>query len=159
MKSIFRTLFSKSNKIKKQDQLFFMKTENVLKTEENKSGVIVAIKYDKKYLFEEIKLSEPPIILTKKQGVSKVIQDLEIKYCNPGSIFDDLLEIKNRKKGISILHISSKDKSFLYGEHQGLEIVELTRNKILLEGEEADVFFTVDNEIVQNIIHQNLKDK
>lgn len=153
MKSIFGTLFGKVENVKKQDRLFFMKTENVLETEENKSGVIVAIKHDEKYKFEEIKLSELPVVIMKKRGISKVIQNLEIKYENPGAVFYDLSEIKKRKKGVSILHISHKNNSFLYGEHQGLEIMELTENKIILEGEEADVFFAVDFNLAQNIIH------
>ena len=153
MKSIFESLFGKKED-NKVHHLFFMKTENVIKTEEDKTGLIINIIHDEKYKFEEIALTEKPQIVTKQRGVSKVMQDLELTYKNPGAILNDLTFLKNDKKGISILHIDPYKKCSLYGEHKGLEIVELSENKIVLEGEEADTFFSVDYDLAVKIIHE-----
>lgn len=146
IKSFFESLFLGDKKETEVHKLYFMKTENVLETEEDNTGLIINIKHDSKYKFEIIALTEEPKIITKTKGVSKVIQDLELHYKNPGAIFNDLENIKDKRKGISILHIDPYKRCFLYGEHKGLEIVELTRDKIVLEGEEADTFFKVKYE-------------
>ena len=129
-----------------------MKTENILNTEEDKTGLIVQIEHDTKYKFEEIQLIEKPEIETKKKGMSAVVQDLKLKFKNPGGIYNDLVNIKEKGKGISILHISPKGQVYLYGEHEGLQIVEISEDTLVLEGEEADTFFYVDYELAIKLI-------
>lgn len=155
MKSFFESLFFGKKEDSPKHHLFFMKTENVMKTEEDKAGQIINIIHDLKYKFEEIALKETPHIITKQRGTSSVIQDLELVYKNPGAVFNDLEAIKNNKKGISILHIDPYQKCSLYGEHKGLEIVELTKEKIILEGQEADTFFSVSYDLALKIIHES----
>ena len=154
MKGFFESIFKKNDSEEIKDKLFFIKTENILTRDENKSGVIVAVELDPKYKFYAIKLEEKPIIVSKKRGISKVMQDLRLVYGNPGAIMDDLQGIKNTKKGVSILHIDQYDNCFLYGEHKGLEIVELTEKTIILEGEESDSFFEVDFELSKAITEE-----
>ncbi|NPA68115.1 MAG: hypothetical protein GXO50_05855, partial [Chlorobi bacterium] len=60
--------------------------------------------------------------------------------------------IKKKGKGISILHLSPNNTAYLYGEHNGLKIVEVTENTLILEGTEADTFFNVDFELALKII-------
>ena len=129
-----------------------MKTENILDTDEDKTGLIIKIDHDPKYKFEEIQLTEKPKIETIKRGMTKVVQDLCLKYKNPGPIYNDLVALKEKDKGISILHLSPNNQAYLYGEHQGLQIIEVTENTLKLEGEEADTFFFVDYELALKII-------
>lgn len=137
-----------------------MKTENILNTDEDKTGLIIDIQHDAKYKFEEIQLIEKPEIETKKKGMTKVVQDLKLEYKNPGGIYNDLLNLKDSKKGISILHINPKNNVYLYGEHKGLEIIEITEDTLVLEGEEADTFFYVDYNLAMKLIEikENIND-
>ncbi len=151
MKDFFQSLFKKNDKDEIKDKLYFIKTENILHRDEDKRGLIIGFDLDPKYEFYEIKITERPKIINKKEGVSKVIQDLSLVYGNPGAIKSDLEGIRDTKKGLSILHINEYNKCFLYGEHKGLEIVELTENSIVLEGEESDSFFEVDYNLSQKI--------
>ena len=152
MKAFFNTLFRTFYREPKPHRIFFMKTENILNTEADKAGLIIDIKHDNKYKFEEIKLSEKPIIETIQKGISSVNQDLVLKYTNPGGIYNDLNAIRNNKKGISILHLSPNNQAYLYGEHKGLQIIDISENTIILEGEEADTFFNVDFELAVKVI-------
>ena len=152
MKSFFETLFRTFYREPKPHRVFFMKTENILDTEADKAGVIIDIQHDPKYKFEEIKLSEKPIIETVQKGMSAVTQDLILKYTNPGGIYNDLNAIKENNKGISILHLSPNNQAYLYGEHKGLQIMDISESTIVLEGEEADTFFNVDFELALKII-------
>ena len=129
-----------------------MKTENVFSTDEDKTGLIVDVSHDQKYKFEEIKLIKKPKVETNPKGMSAVLQDLKLNYTNPGGIYNDLAALQKLKKGISILHISPDNKAYLYGEHNGLQIIELTEEIIVLEGEEADTFFRVDIDLALKII-------
>ncbi len=151
MKGFFESLFGRTKTSEKRDKFYFIKAENILNVEENKSGLITNLELDPKYKFYKIKLREKPSIITKTQGMTKVIQDLKIVYDNPGAIFADLKAIKDKGKGLSILHIDPFEKSFLYGQHKGLEIIELTEEKIILEGEELDIFFEVDINLAHRI--------
>jgi hypothetical protein len=132
-----------------------MKTENILDTDEDKTGLIIKIDHDTKYKFEEIQLTEKPKIETVKKGMTKVVQDLCLQYKNPGPIYNDLVALKENDKGISILHLSPNNQAYLYGEHQGLHIVEVTENSLKLEGEEADTFFFVDYELALKVIESH----
>lgn len=152
MKAFFNTLFRTYYREPKIHRVFFMKTENILNTDADKSGVIIDIQHDTKYKFEEIKLNEKPIIETVQKGMSVVSQDLIFKYTNPGGIYNDLSAIKERKKGISILHLSPNNQAYLYGEHKGLQIMDISEDTMVLEGEEADTFFNVDYELALKII-------
>jgi hypothetical protein len=129
-----------------------MKTENVFGTDEDKTGMIIEISHDPKYKFEEIKLRKKPKIETNPKGMSKVLQDLRLRFSNPGGIYNDLLALQKLEKGISILHISPDKKAYLYGEHKGLQIIDLTEDCVVLEGEEADTFFRVDYDLALSII-------
>ncbi len=144
MNAFFNTLFRTFFREPKPHRVFFMKTENIINTEEDKSGLIIDIKHDDKYKFEEIQLVEKPEIETKKKGMSKVVQDLKLKFKNPGGIYNDLVSLKKNEKGISILHLSPNNQAYLYGEHKGLQIIEITQDTLILEGQEADTFFNVD---------------
>ncbi len=152
MKAFFETLFRNFYREPKTHRVFFMKTENILNTDEDKTGLIINIEHDLKYKFEEIELTEKPEIETLKKGMSKVVQDLKLKFKNPGGIYNDLCAIKEKKKGISILHLSPNNQAYLYGEHEGLQIIEITDNTLILEGEEADTFFRVDFTLALKII-------
>jgi|GEM_PF-3462576 hypothetical protein len=152
MKAFFETLFRNFYREPKTHRVFFMKTENILNTDEDKTGLIINIEHDLKYKFEEIELTEKPEIETLKKGMSKVVQDLKLKFKNPGGIYNDLCAIKEKKKGISILHLSPNNQAYLYGEHEGLQIIEITDNTLILEGEEADTFFRVDFNLALKII-------
>ena len=111
----------------------------------------------RKYKFEEIQLTEKPEIETKKKGMTVVVQDLKLKFKNPGGIYNDLLALKENGKGISILHISPNNQAYLYGEHEGLQIIEITNDTLVLEGEEADTFFYVDFNLANKIIETHEK--
>lgn len=152
MKAFFNTLFRTFYREPKPHRVFFMKTENILNTDADKSGVIIDIQHDTKYKFEEIKLNDKPIIETVQKGMSVVSQDLILKYTNPGGIYNDLIALKESKKGISILHLSPNNQAYLYGEHKGLQIMDISENTLVLEGEEADTFFNVDYELALKII-------
>ncbi len=152
MTAFFDTLFRTFYREEKSHRVFFMKTENILNTDEDKSGLIIEIKHDEKYKFEEIQLTEKPEIETKKKGMSVVVQDLKLKFKNPGGIFNDLVNLKEKGKGISILHISPNNQAHLYGEHEGLQIIEVTEDTLVLEGKEADTFFFVDYNLANQII-------
>ena len=152
MKTFFETIFTTKKKLRKFHRIFFMKTGNVFNTEEDKTGMIINISHDTKYKFEEIKLAKKPKIEMNPRGISAVLQDLKLKYTNPGGIYNDLKALKDLKKGISILHISPDNNAYLYGEHKGLQIIELTEDTIFLEGEEADTFFKVDYKLATKII-------
>lgn len=151
MKGFFESLFKRDDKVVIKDKLYFIKTENILQRDENKSGVITGFDLDPKYKFYQIKLDGKPEISSKKRGVSRVVQNLSIPYKNPGAIMDDLSNIKATGKGVSILHIDSLNKAFLYGEHKGLTIMELSENLIVLQGEETDTFFEVEYSLSQKI--------
>ncbi len=152
MDAFFDTLFRNFYREPKPHRIFFMKTENILDTEEDNTGLIININHDPKYKFEEIKLTEKPHIETKRKGMTEVAQDLIIKYSNPGGIYNDLLAIQKKGKGISILHLSPNNTAYLYGEHNGLKIMEVTEDTLVLEGTEADTFFNVDFELALKII-------
>lgn len=152
MKSFFETILRVKKKERKLHRIFFMKTENVFSTDEDKTGLIVDISHDQKYKFEEIKLAKKPKIVTNPRGISNVLLDLRLKYSNPGGIYNDLAALQKLEKGISILHISPDKKAYLYGEHKGLQIIELSEEVIFLEGEEADTFFRVKYELALKII-------
>lgn len=152
MMTFFETIFSVKKKERIFHRVFFMKTENVFNTDEDKAGLIIEISHDKKYKFEEIKLRKKPKIETNPRGISKVIQDMKLRFSNPGGIYNDLAALQKDKKGISILHISPDKKAYLYGEHKGLQIIELTEDTLVLEGEEADTFFKVDYDLAMRII-------
>ncbi len=152
MNHFFETLFHTFYREPKPHRIFFMKTENIINTDEDKTGLIIALEHDPKYKFEEILITEKPEIETKMKGMSSVSQDLKLKFKNPGGIFNDLVNIKEKGKGISILHISPNNQAYLYGEHEGLRIIEVTESSIILEGEEADTFFIVDFELATKII-------
>lgn len=152
MKSFFDTLFRTFYREPKPHRVFFMKTENILDTEADKAGVIIDIQHDNKYKFEEIKLNEKPIIETVQKGMSSVTQDLILKYTNPGGIYNDLSALKKNNKGISILHLSPNNQAYLYGEQKGLQIMYISENTLILEGEEANTFFNVDFELALKII-------
>ncbi len=152
MKAFFDTLFRTFYREHKTHRVFFMKTENILNTDEDKTGLIVEVEHDEKYKFEEIEIIEKPEIETIKRGMSKVVQDLKLKFKNPGGIYNDLVNIKEKDKGISILHISPNNQAYLYGEHEGLKIIEVTEDTLILEGEEADTFFYVDYNLALKII-------
>ncbi|MCF6366207.1 MAG: hypothetical protein L3J35_08400 [Bacteroidales bacterium] len=152
MTTFFETLFRTFYREPKSHRVFFMKTENILDTDEDKTGLIIEIKHDPKYKFEEIQLTEKPVIETKKKGMSVVVQELMLKFKNPGGIYNDLVNLKEKGKGISILHISPNNQAFLYGEHEGLKIIEVTEETLILEGEEADTFFHVDSDLAVKII-------
>ncbi len=154
MEAFFNTLFRTFYREPKPHRVFFMKTENILQTEADKTGLITDIEHDIKYKFEEIKLIQKPQIETVQKGMSSVTQDLILKYANPGRIFNDLKTLKENKKGISILHISPNNQAYLYGEHKGLAITELTKDTLVLEGEEADTFFNVDFKLALSIISE-----
>ncbi len=160
MNAFFNTLFRTFFREPKSHRVFFMKTENIIDTKEDKTGLIIDIEHDKKYKFEEIHLTEKPEIETKKRGMSKVVQDLKLKYNNPGSIYNDLVSLKKNEKGISILHLSPNNQAYLYGEHEGLKIIEITQDTLILEGQEADTFFNVDyNLALEHIETQKESDK
>ncbi len=152
MKAFFNTLFRNFYREPKPHRVFFMKTENILDTDEDKTGLIIDIKHDDKYKFEEIKLTEKPQIETKQKGITEVSQYLILKYSNPGGIYNDLAALKEKNKGISILHLSPNNQAYLYGEHTGLQIIEVTESSLILEGKEADTFFHVDFELALKII-------
>ncbi len=152
MKAFFNTLFRTFYREPKPHRIFFMKTENILNTDADKTGMIIEIQHDPKYKFEEIKLSEKPEIETIQKGMSSVTQDLILKYTNPGGIYNDLSALKEKNKGISILHLSPNNQAYLYGEHKGLQIMDISENTLVLEGEEADTFFNVDFELALKII-------
>jgi len=152
MKSFFDTLFRTFYREPKPHRVFFMKTENILDTEADKAGVIIDIQHDNKYKFEEIKLNEKPIIETVQKGMSSVTQDLILKYTNPGGIYNDLSALKKNNKDISILHLSPNNQAYLYGEQKGLQIMYISENTLILEGEEANTFFNVDFELALKII-------
>ena len=152
MKAFFNTLFRTFYREQKPHRVFFMKTENILSTDEDKTGLIIEVKHDEKYTFKEIELSEKPEIETIKRGMTKVVQDLKLKFKNPGKIYNDLVNLKEKDKGISILHISPKNRAYLYGEHDGLKIMEITEDTLVLEGEEADTFFFVDYNLAESLI-------
>lgn len=152
MRSFFDTLFRTFYREPKSHRIFFMKTENILNTDEDKTGLIIEIEHDEKYKFEEIQLTERPEIETKKRGMSAVVQDLKLIFKNPGGIYNDLIALKEKGKGISILHISPNNRAYLYGEHEGLQIIEVTEDMLILEGEEADTFFYVDYNLAVQII-------
>jgi len=152
MKAFFNTLFQNFYREPKPHRVFFMKTENILNTDEDKTGLIIEIEHDTKYKFEEIQLIEKPEIETKKKGMSTVVQDLKLRYKNPGGIYNDLVNLKEKDKGISILHISPNGQVYLYGEHEGLQIIEISEDTLILEGEEADTFFHVDYELALKLI-------
>jgi len=152
MKAFFNTLFTNFYREPRPHRVFFMKTENILNTDEDKSGLITEILHDKKYKFEEINLIEKPEIETKNKGMSTVVQDLKLKFKNPGGIYNDLVNLKEKEKGISILHISPNGQVYLYGEHDGLQIMEITEDTLVLEGEEADTFFFVDYDLAMKLI-------
>ena len=156
MKSFFNTLFRNFYREPKPHRVFFMKTENILNTEEDKTGLIIDIEHDTKYMFEEIQLIEKPEVETLQRGMSNVVQDLKLKYKNPGGIYNDLVNLKEKDKGISILHISPNGQSYLYGEHDGLKIIEVTEDTLILEGEEADTFFNVDYDLAMKLIETTL---
>ena len=82
METFFNTLFRTFYRDPKPHRIFFMKTENILDTEADKTGLIIDIQHDNKYKFEEIKLIEKPIIETIQKGMSSVNQDLILKYSN-----------------------------------------------------------------------------
>jgi len=155
MTAFFETLFRTFYREPKPHRIFFMKTENILNTDEDKTGLIIEIKHDEKYKFEEIQLIEKPEIETKKKGMSVVVQDLRLKFKNPGGIYNDLVNLKEKNKGISILHICPNNQAFLYGEHDGLQIIEVSEDTLVLEGEEADTFFHVDFNLANKIIETN----
>jgi len=152
MKAFFSTLFRTFYREPKPHRVFFMKTENILDTDADKAGMIIDIQHDSKYKFEEIKLSEKPVIETIQKGMSSVTQDLILQYTNPGGIYNDLSALKDNNKGISILHLSPNNQAYLYGEHKGLQIMDISENILVLEGEEADTFFNVDFELALKII-------
>ncbi|MCF6183555.1 MAG: hypothetical protein L3J56_02820 [Bacteroidales bacterium] len=152
MKAFFNTLFRTFYREPQPHRVFFMKTENILNTDADKAGVINEVQHDPKYKFEEIKLTEKPEIETVQKGMTSVTQDLVLKFSNPGHIFNDLNALKDNKKGISILHLSPNNQAYLYGEHKGLQIIEITKDTLILEGEEADTFFYVDFELALKII-------
>ena len=152
MASFFETLFHTFYREPKPHRIFFMKTENILSIDEDKTGTIISLEHDPKYKFEEIQITEKPEIETIKKGISSVTQDLKLKFKNPGGIYNDLINIKKKGKGISILHISPNNQAYLYGEHEGLQIIEVTESSLILEGEEADTFFTIDFELANKII-------
>ena len=152
MASFFETLFRTFYREPKPHRIFFMKTENILSTDEDKTGTIISLEHDPKYKFEEIQITEKPEIETIKKGISSVTQDLKLKFKNPGGIYNDLVNIQKKGKGISILHISPNNQAYLYGEHEGLQIIEVTESSLILEGEEADTFFTIDFELANKII-------
>jgi hypothetical protein len=154
MTHFFETLFRNFYREPKPHRVFFMKTENILNTEEDKTGLITLIEHDPKYKFEEIQITEKPEIETKMQGMSSVTQDLKMMYKNPGGIYNDLCNIKQKGKGISILHLSPNNQAYLYGEHEGLQIIEITESLLILEGNEADTFFNVDFDLAIKIIEQ-----
>ncbi len=156
MKSIFKTLFGKKEVTKKSDKLYFIETGKIIKKEDNKSGFISNIETENDSHFLEIDLIEQPEIVSMKRGVARVVQDMKLSFGNPGFILSVLENIKERKKNISVLHIDTKDNCYLYGENIGLEIVELTENTVLLEGEEADIFYRVDFELAQKLISESV---
>jgi len=152
MKAFFNTLFRTFYREPKPHRVFFMKTENILNTDADKTGLIIDIQHDQKYKFKELKLSEKPVIETIQKGMSSVTQDLILKYKNPGGIYNDLSALKKNNKGISILHLSPNNQAYLYGEHKGLQIMDISENTLVLEGKEADTFFNVDFELALKII-------
>ncbi|NOZ34833.1 MAG: hypothetical protein GXO80_06005 [Chlorobi bacterium] len=152
MKAFFNTLFRTFYREPKSHRVFFMKTENILNTDSDKAGVIIEVQHDPKYKFEEIILTEKPEIETVQKGMISVTQDLVLKFSNPGHIFNDLNALKDNKKGISILQLSPNNQAYLYGENKGLQIIKITKDTLILEGEEANTFFNVDFETALKII-------
>ena len=56
MKAFFDTLFRTFYREHKTHRVFFMKTENILNTDEDETGLIVEVEHDEKYKFEEIEI-------------------------------------------------------------------------------------------------------
>ncbi len=151
MKHFFDSIFGHAN-TEIKDRLYFVETSLIKHKEEDKTGVITNIELEDNNKFNEIHLTANPRIVNIKRGANKVIQDLELSYDNPGAIRHILQDIIDRKKTISILHIDTYNHAFLYGEHTGLTITELTNETIMLEGEEADIFYKVSDELAQKLI-------
>ena len=63
-----------------------------------------------------------------------------------------MTKLKEINKNVSILHINSRNHCFLYGEHNGLSITELSPEIIMLTGEEADIFFEADYNYVCDLL-------
>jgi len=144
IKNFFESLFvsdSFSN-----DKLYVIETAQIIGQVSSQSGVIQELKLNKGAQFKEIQLVGKPTIKNVKRGANLVMQDLDIAYANAGVIKNMLEQVRENKGAVSILHINSKKEAFLYGEHKGLFITELTDTQILLEGSETDVFFQMSPE-------------
>jgi len=134
------------------DKLLFVQTKAIKHKDEHRSGLIENIELAKGEEFREIILTTPPHIIDKKQGIAKVKQELELEYENSNNIFDILKELKAQKKTISVLHINTlNNKCSLFGENNGMNIIELSETKILLKGEEEDIFYNVSTDFFNKI--------
>ena len=137
----------------KKIQLFFIPANEIIGKEETKSGVITDLTVSPTWQFREIKIIGKPIIIEKKRGLAKVVQDIELEYDNSDNIFDIFAHLKIIDMKISILKIDEHGKGTLMGENNGMKLVNFTKNTLKLSGEEQDVFYKLSAECVQKMIN------
>ncbi len=147
--SFFESLFTQDSF--GEDRLFFVETSKITDREYSKSGILEKLVLTEGSVFREIKLTTKPKIVNMQRGANKIIQDLQLDYNNGSAISGILEQIKVNNKTVTIIHLNPTKQAFIYGEHKGLTVMELTENKLMLEGEEADIFFKVSAEVVSEL--------
>jgi len=151
MRTFFETIFGKSGQSDKTDILHFVLTSNIVRKDDTEAGLINRLDLTEGVKFLPISLSEKPEIVSRHRGIAKAEQYLKLHFSNPGTVFTQLSKAKNANLTVSILHTNELGHSFLYGENIGLSVEELSEEFVVLEGEEADIFYKVDADLVTEL--------
>lgn len=134
-----------------KNRYFYIFREDIAKTEEDKKGLITNILLKPGKIFEELKY-ENADVKEQKRGIAKVLIDVLLEFEEDENYHIKLSKIKNADKPISILSIDKYNNCSLLGEHNGLKIIDLDKNRVIFEGEENDAFFKVDYNVVKNLL-------
>lgn len=148
----YETIPNKGLKKVQDQKMFYVLTSQITEIKDDKSGLIQEIELIPKVKFEEITLTDDPIVEEKHRGVSTVQQKIHLKYEKNEILYEHLLENANNNKKISILYIDEFQRCFLFGENIGLDIEVLTTKEIHLQGEEKDVFYKVTYDCAKSLI-------
>ena len=150
----YETIPSKGLKKVQDQKMYYVLTSQLKDIKDDKSGLIYSIELEPKVEFEEITLTDDPIVEEKHRGVSTVQQKVHLKYEPNEILYEHLLEAANSNRKISILYIDEYQRCFLFGENVGLDIEVLTTKEIHLQGEEKDVFYKVTYQCAKSLIEK-----
>lgn len=138
--------------LKDRDSLFWLPANMISSIGKNDQGLTTSIKLAPGAEFSQINYEGDFSLRIKKQGLSRVNYHLEF---NPG-IDDEFAksgqELISGKKKVSILHIDRYGDGCLYGEANGLSVLEFENGKMIVEGVEDNVFYEISRECVKSII-------